>query len=111
MVHKPTVTEICLDNITSCLTLAVTLLNELSAAFNPPFVQPLSSTIVALMNTVQIQAFVQGQLHGNKIKQLFRINGMNNLLKDCYAGLDEVKEVFGEINLISSDHGCICDIK
>ncbi|KAJ7314903.1 hypothetical protein DFH08DRAFT_820877 [Mycena albidolilacea] len=43
----------------------------------------------------KIQAFVQGQLHGNKIKQLFRINGMNNLLKDCYAGLDEVKEVFG----------------
>jgi hypothetical protein len=54
MVHKPTVTEIRLDNITSCLTLAVTLLNELSAAFNPPFVQPLSSTIVALMNTVQV---------------------------------------------------------
>ncbi|KAJ6470463.1 hypothetical protein C8R45DRAFT_1104883 [Mycena sanguinolenta] len=52
MPHQPTVTEIRLENLTACLTPAVTLLNELNA-FAPPFVQPISNTVASLLKLVQ----------------------------------------------------------
>ncbi|KAF8171341.1 hypothetical protein K438DRAFT_1852612 [Mycena galopus ATCC 62051] len=42
-----------LDHITTCLTLALPLLNELNDAFGPPFVQPIVNTIQSLINLVQ----------------------------------------------------------
>ncbi|KAF8145812.1 hypothetical protein K438DRAFT_2097044 [Mycena galopus ATCC 62051] len=50
----PTVTEICLDNITACLTQALPLLTELNDAFGPPFVQSIWNTIQGLINLVQV---------------------------------------------------------
>ncbi|KAF8171807.1 hypothetical protein K438DRAFT_1773095 [Mycena galopus ATCC 62051] len=43
----------------------------------------------------KIYTFLQAQKEGNKIKQLFRNNEMNGLLRDCQAGLDHATEVFG----------------
>ncbi|KAJ7896709.1 hypothetical protein B0H14DRAFT_3605161, partial [Mycena olivaceomarginata] len=53
MPRQPTVTEIHLDNITACLTPALTLLNELNDSFSPPFLQSISNTIRSLINAVQ----------------------------------------------------------
>ncbi|KAF8176115.1 hypothetical protein K438DRAFT_1770655 [Mycena galopus ATCC 62051] len=53
MPHQPTVNEIRLRNITACLTFALPLLNELNDVFRPPFVQPISKAIKALIDSVQ----------------------------------------------------------
>jgi hypothetical protein len=37
--------------------------------------------------------FIEQQT-GNKIRQRFRRNEMNKLLKDCHAGLEQALEVF-----------------
>ncbi|KAF8209237.1 hypothetical protein K438DRAFT_1960963 [Mycena galopus ATCC 62051] len=42
-----------LDHITTCLTLALLLLNELNDAFGPPFVQSIVNTVQSLINLVQ----------------------------------------------------------
>jgi hypothetical protein len=47
-------TEIRLDNITACLTCALTLLNELNDAFAPAFVQTISNTTLSLITVVQV---------------------------------------------------------
>ena len=54
MPREPTVTEIRLENLTACLTPAVTLLNELNDAFAPPFVQPISNTVASLLKLGQV---------------------------------------------------------
>ncbi|KAF7358129.1 hypothetical protein MVEN_00861000 [Mycena venus] len=53
MPRQPTVTEIRLANITTCLTPALTLLSELNDAFGSPFIQPISKTVLSLMSMVQ----------------------------------------------------------
>ncbi|KAF8206106.1 hypothetical protein K438DRAFT_1756827 [Mycena galopus ATCC 62051] len=53
MPHEPTVNEIRLDNSRTCLTLALPLLNQLNDAFGPPFVQSISNTLQALVNSAQ----------------------------------------------------------
>ncbi|KAJ7831781.1 hypothetical protein B0H14DRAFT_3713155 [Mycena olivaceomarginata] len=53
MPHQPTLTEIRITNINTCLTAALTLLNELNDAFGPPFVHLISNTILALISAVQ----------------------------------------------------------
>ncbi|KAF8196258.1 hypothetical protein K438DRAFT_2122327 [Mycena galopus ATCC 62051] len=53
MPRQPTVSEICLHDITICLTLALPLLNELHDAFGPPFVQSIVNTIQTLINSIQ----------------------------------------------------------
>ncbi|KAJ7797980.1 hypothetical protein B0H14DRAFT_3546462 [Mycena olivaceomarginata] len=53
MPRQPTLTEIRLNNITACLTPAVTLLSELNDAFGPTFIQPISNTVLSLMSMVQ----------------------------------------------------------
>jgi hypothetical protein len=56
MPHQPTLTEIRITNINTCLTPALTLLNELNDAFGPPFVHLISNTILALISAVQVTA-------------------------------------------------------
>ncbi|KAJ6470398.1 hypothetical protein C8R45DRAFT_1166001 [Mycena sanguinolenta] len=53
MPRQPTVTEIRLENLTACLTPAVTLLTELNDAFSPAFVQPISNTVASLLKLIQ----------------------------------------------------------
>ncbi|KAJ6470389.1 hypothetical protein C8R45DRAFT_937301 [Mycena sanguinolenta] len=53
MPRQPTVTKIRLENLTACLTSAVTLLNELNDSFSPSFVQPISNTVASLLKLVQ----------------------------------------------------------
>ncbi|KAJ7331322.1 hypothetical protein DFH08DRAFT_940026 [Mycena albidolilacea] len=53
MPRQPTVTEIRLDNIVACLTPALILLNELSDAFGPPFIQLISNTVDTLINMLK----------------------------------------------------------
>ncbi|KAF8196249.1 hypothetical protein K438DRAFT_2122310 [Mycena galopus ATCC 62051] len=53
MPRQPTVNEIRLNGIKTCLTLALPLLNELHDAFGPPFVQSIVNTIQTLVNSIQ----------------------------------------------------------
>ncbi|KAJ6453584.1 hypothetical protein C8R45DRAFT_1112453 [Mycena sanguinolenta] len=53
MPHQLTTLEIRLNNITACLTPAVTMLNELNDAFAPPFIQPILKTMGSLINMIQ----------------------------------------------------------
>lgn len=56
----PTLFEIRVNNIRTGLTPALALLNELSDAFGPPFLQPISKTVVSLMTTVQVRIASEG---------------------------------------------------
>ncbi|KAJ7798455.1 hypothetical protein B0H14DRAFT_3544584 [Mycena olivaceomarginata] len=101
----------------SCLTPALTLLNELNDAFGPPFIQPISNTVISLLSVVQKAKqkkyecvelmenihkvlYAIGKLHitseieGNKIKQIFRQSEMNTLLKECHTGLHQAFGIF-----------------
>ncbi|KAJ7837121.1 hypothetical protein B0H13DRAFT_2368342 [Mycena leptocephala] len=42
----------------------------------------------------KIYTFLEAQQDGNKIKQIFRHNGMNTLLKECRAEVDRALAVF-----------------
>ncbi|KAF8217545.1 hypothetical protein K438DRAFT_2036995 [Mycena galopus ATCC 62051] len=53
MFRQLTGTKAHLDQITTCLTLALPLLQELNDAFGPPFVQSIVNTIQSLINLVQ----------------------------------------------------------
>ncbi|KAJ7711081.1 hypothetical protein B0H14DRAFT_2645936 [Mycena olivaceomarginata] len=96
MPRQPTVTEIRLTSITACLTPALTLLNELNDAFGPPFIQPISNTVVSLMAMVQLITLGNSwtQQKGNKIKQIFHQSEMNTLLKECQAGVHQAFGIF-----------------
>ncbi|KAJ7482419.1 hypothetical protein FB451DRAFT_1364518 [Mycena latifolia] len=54
MLPQPTVAEIRLNNIITCLAPVITLLNELSDAFGTPFVPAISNTTLSLMTAVQL---------------------------------------------------------
>ncbi|KAJ7452600.1 hypothetical protein FB451DRAFT_1100740 [Mycena latifolia] len=53
MPHQPTVTEIRMNNIVTCLTSVIPLLKELNHAFGPPFVQAIVNTTASLIPGVQ----------------------------------------------------------
>ncbi|KAJ6451033.1 hypothetical protein C8R45DRAFT_1113764 [Mycena sanguinolenta] len=42
----------------------------------------------------KIYIYIKAQQDKNKVKQLFQYTEMNNLVKECYAELDEAKEIF-----------------
>ncbi|KAJ7348385.1 hypothetical protein DFH08DRAFT_1000134 [Mycena albidolilacea] len=118
MPRQPTLTEIRIDNITTCLNAALPLLNDLNDAFGPPFVQSISCIISPLITAVQsvkrnkdeclqlmeninqvltlhkIYTFVEAQQDGNKIRQLLRQSEMNALLKNCRIGINHALVVF-----------------
>jgi hypothetical protein len=54
MPRQPTFTEIRLNNFAASLATALTLLNELNDAFGPPFIQPISNTILSLITAVKV---------------------------------------------------------
>ncbi|KAJ7131146.1 hypothetical protein C8R44DRAFT_904175 [Mycena epipterygia] len=49
MPSQPTVTEICMNAVLSCLTPMLTLLNEVMDAFGTPFMRAISSTTLSLI--------------------------------------------------------------
>ncbi|KAJ7114026.1 hypothetical protein C8R44DRAFT_740886 [Mycena epipterygia] len=53
MPPKTTVTETRLDNTIACLTPIISLLNEFSDAFGPPFIPAISNTTLSLITLVQ----------------------------------------------------------
>ncbi|KAJ7432925.1 hypothetical protein FB451DRAFT_1196692 [Mycena latifolia] len=53
MPQQPTITEIRLNNIITCLTSAIPLLNELHDGFGTPFVQAISNTTLSLITGLQ----------------------------------------------------------
>ncbi|KAJ7142990.1 hypothetical protein C8R44DRAFT_846699 [Mycena epipterygia] len=53
MPRQPTVTQIQLNNLISCLTPLVPLLNEVNDAFGSPFMLAISSTVASLITGVQ----------------------------------------------------------
>ncbi|KAJ6477725.1 P-loop containing nucleoside triphosphate hydrolase protein, partial [Mycena sanguinolenta] len=53
MPRQPTVTEIRLENLVGCLEPTLEVLNELSDAFAPPFVQPILNAVASLLTCVQ----------------------------------------------------------
>ncbi|KAJ6477713.1 hypothetical protein C8R45DRAFT_1157636 [Mycena sanguinolenta] len=96
----PRQTEIWLGNVAGCLEPTLEVLNELSDAFAPPFVQPVSNAVASLLTTLhKIFTYVQAQQDGNKIEKLFQNNKANSLLKDYNAELDQAKKIF-EVGLL-----------
>jgi galactose-1-phosphate uridylyltransferase len=69
----------------------------------------------------KIHTYLEAQQDRNTIKALFRINEMQNLLKDCHAGLEQAVAVFGvcmsyvialwEIDLNVLDYHWHCNIR
>ncbi|KAJ7812447.1 hypothetical protein B0H14DRAFT_2605764 [Mycena olivaceomarginata] len=60
-----------------------------------PLAPALLDSIGKLVQTLhKIYTFLEAQQDGNKIKQLFRNNEVQKLLKDCHTGLDQAVEVF-----------------
>ncbi|KAF8196235.1 hypothetical protein K438DRAFT_1760411 [Mycena galopus ATCC 62051] len=56
--------------------------------------EPVGSLPPLMLDT--IGKFVElAQQQGNKVKHLFQKNEMNKLLKECHAGLEQAREVFG----------------
>lgn len=71
MPHQ-TITDIRLNDILTCLKLAVTLLNELHHTFGTPFVLAISKTTLTLISAVQVRfVFLQivGDLTGAEERQ------------------------------------------
>jgi hypothetical protein len=52
---QPSVTEIRLNNVLSCLKVAVGLLNMLNDSFSTPFLPAISRTTLALINEVEVR--------------------------------------------------------
>ncbi|KAJ6472073.1 hypothetical protein C8R45DRAFT_1104280 [Mycena sanguinolenta] len=51
--------------------------------------------VESFLRTLQkIYIYIKAQQDKNKFKQLFQYIEMNNLVKECYAELDEAKEIF-----------------
>ncbi|KAJ6447983.1 hypothetical protein C8R45DRAFT_948238 [Mycena sanguinolenta] len=50
---KPSLPEICLENLAEGLDLTGRALSELNDAFSPPFIQPISNTITTMLKLVQ----------------------------------------------------------
>ncbi|KAJ6470404.1 hypothetical protein C8R45DRAFT_937321 [Mycena sanguinolenta] len=96
MPRQPTVTEIRLENLTACLTPAVTLLNELNDAFAPSFVQPISNTIASLLKLVQ-------NVKQNK-KQCAEL--LENIHQVLFAIIDlhSKSEAAGSLSLAMTEH-------
>ncbi|KAJ6481047.1 hypothetical protein C8R45DRAFT_1100603 [Mycena sanguinolenta] len=148
MPHQATLTKTRLENLAASLAAIAGILDDLNDTFAPPFIQPVSKTIVSIVNLIQnvkqnkkdcarlledihqvlyaiidlhikseamgslsptmtmyigkfmktlhkIYTYIEAQQDGSKIKQLFRNNSMNNLLKDCYVELEETTQIFG----------------
>ncbi|KAJ7122077.1 hypothetical protein C8R44DRAFT_852876 [Mycena epipterygia] len=117
MAPQPTLTQIRLNNVITCLTLAITTLDELQDVFGTPFLGVISSTTLSLITALEtvkrnkdgcaqlmedihriifaiidlhmrsesreIHGFTEAQRDGNKFKQFFHQNEMNQLLQDC----------------------------
>jgi glutamate racemase len=54
MAPQPTLTEIRLNNIITCLTLAITTLDELQDVFGTPFLGVISSAAVSLITALEV---------------------------------------------------------
>ncbi|KAF8214646.1 hypothetical protein K438DRAFT_1749738 [Mycena galopus ATCC 62051] len=63
MPRQPSVNKIRLIDITTCLTLALPLLNELHDAFEHPFLQSIANTIQTLVNSVQLMENIHKVLY------------------------------------------------
>ncbi|KAJ7452573.1 hypothetical protein FB451DRAFT_1185678 [Mycena latifolia] len=104
MPHQPTVTEIRMNNIVTCLTTVIPLLEQLYNAFCPPFVEAIVNTTLSLITGCRtlhkIHMYVEMQQDGNKIKHFLRHSEISTLLKDCRDGLQQALDVFKIDNTI-----------
>ncbi|KAF8180485.1 hypothetical protein K438DRAFT_1768391 [Mycena galopus ATCC 62051] len=115
MPRQTTVAEIRLDNITTCLKLAVPLLNELNDVFGPPFVQTITQTIQAIINLIELMDSihqVQSAIINLHIKS--DMKPWELCLRQCYGTLgnsstqqegNKIKQLFRarEINKLLRD--------
>jgi hypothetical protein len=58
MPPPPTVTQIRLNNITTCLTVAMNTLKVLADSVKTPFLVAISSTAMSLLNNIQVNLSV-----------------------------------------------------
>ncbi|KAJ7879412.1 hypothetical protein B0H13DRAFT_1892221 [Mycena leptocephala] len=111
MLHKASLAEIHLSNITACLKPTVTLLMNSISPLAPLFCRQLQAQYCLLLRRGRtlhkIHTFVEMQQDRYKIKYLFRQSEMNKLLGDCRAGVKEALEVFkveSGPNIFNSGH-------
>ncbi|KAJ7808157.1 hypothetical protein B0H13DRAFT_1928573 [Mycena leptocephala] len=123
MPPQPTVTQIRLDNITTCLTISANTAGILASSLKSPFLEAISNTSQSLLKNIQIvkqnkndcaqlleqtyellnailmvhiNSTLEQNCHQNssKLKNFFRQGEMSTLLKDCKAGLQQGFEIF-----------------
>ncbi|KAJ7903059.1 hypothetical protein B0H13DRAFT_1882319 [Mycena leptocephala] len=107
MPPKPTITQIRLNNITTCLNLTMCTLETLASSMKSPLLTAMANTTQSLLKNMQSDT--GGELppsvliHIGKftdstkwqqVKKFFRQGEMSTLLKDCKAGLQQGFEIF-----------------
>jgi hypothetical protein len=96
-----TVPDIRLTNIATCLTPAVTLLNELHDAFSTPFVLAIANSTLALITAVQVTIGARGFLAASH-----DVQGAKRNKHECIQLLEKIQGVlYAIVSLyIKSDH-------
>ncbi|KAJ7933215.1 hypothetical protein B0H13DRAFT_1856247 [Mycena leptocephala] len=105
MSPQPTVTEVRLNNITTCLTRAVNTYEIVAGSFKTPFSDAICNTTQSLLKfryrrnfatktLHKIHTFLEAQQKGSKVKKFFRQGEMSTLLKECKAELQQMLDFF-----------------
>ncbi|KAF8203490.1 hypothetical protein K438DRAFT_1932541 [Mycena galopus ATCC 62051] len=82
-----------MENIHQVLYAIINLhIKSEAAGTLPPAKMDHVGTFMGTLHKIYI--YIEAQQDRNKFKQLFRNNAMNNLLKDCRAGLDQALNIF-----------------
>ncbi|KAJ6470510.1 hypothetical protein C8R45DRAFT_937418 [Mycena sanguinolenta] len=90
--NKKTCAEL-LENVQQVLFAIINLhiKSEAAGSLSPAMTEHVGGFMKTLH---KIYVYIEAQQDRNKLKQLFRNIEMNNLVKDCYAELDEAKTIF-----------------
>ncbi|KAJ7891120.1 hypothetical protein B0H13DRAFT_2276953 [Mycena leptocephala] len=118
MPPQPNVTQVRLNNITTCLNLTICTLETLASSLKSPLLMAMANTTQSLLKNMQsdtggelppsvlthigkftetlhkIHTFVEVQQNGSRVKKFFHQGEMSTLLKDCKAGLQQGFEFF-----------------
>ncbi|KAJ7734818.1 hypothetical protein B0H16DRAFT_150823 [Mycena metata] len=114
MPHQPTITEIRLKNISTCVAITANTLDVLLNTLKIPAIEAIFNTtqsLLKMMETIKqdknncaelmeyihrllntiigIHTFIEAQQSGSKVKKFFRQGELNALLKDCKVGLQQ----------------------
>jgi hypothetical protein len=103
MPPRPTVTQIRLNNITTCLTISANTLEILASSLKIPFLAVISNTTQSLLKKMQVH--YRGTCHNHKSQSTWQTVRHNK--NDCTQLLEQTYELLSGILMvhINSDTG------